>query len=261
VSALPRAADAHAAALAQLGAMTATVAHEMRNLLGGIDLYATLIAGQCAGGAVAPLAGRLVDGIARLRATTANLLAVARRPRGDADFSPVDLARIVTEVVDSAALAAPGTGIEIVTRLSVPKAPVLGDGERIRQALLNVVLNAVQAMPRGGVLTVATRRLDDVVEVRVRDTGVGMDRGTLARAFEPFFTTRPSGTGLGLAVVREVAETHGARVHVSSRPGKGTTVRLGFALVNEDAAAATPAANRRPADRAALGAGATRNRA
>jgi len=244
VSALPRS-DSHTAALAQLGAMTATVAHELRNLLGGIELHATLIAEQCAAEpAVGPLAGRLVDGVARLRATAANLLAVARRPQARPDPEPVDLAGIVAAVADSAVLATPGTGIEIVIRPSVPKAPVLGDAEQLRQALLNLVLNAVQAMPHGGVLTIATRRLGGGVQVSIKDTGTGMDRATLRRAFEPFFTTRRNGTGLGLAVVRDVAAAHGARVRVASRPGRGTTVTLTFALAEPgagDAAVRQPA--------------------
>lgn len=224
--------DAQTLALASLGTMTATVAHEMRNLLGGLDLYATLVAEQCAADHdLAPLTGRLLSGIKRLHAVAANLLSVARRPEAPTSLAPLDLVQVLIEVVDGATLAVPGTGIRIETAFELPKAPVLGDAEHLRQALLNVVLNAVQAMPQGGVLTVGARRLRDSVTVDVRDTGVGMDRATLRRAFEPFFTTRARGTGLGLAVVREVMEHHGARVRVTSRPGRGTTVRLTFPLL------------------------------
>jgi signal transduction histidine kinase len=142
---------------------------------------------------------------------------------------------VVTEVADGAALALPGTGIRLQASCALAKAPVLGDAERLRQALLNLVLNAVQAMPQGGVLTVGVRRLGERVVVDVRDTGIGMDRATLGQAFEPFFTTRSRGTGLGLAVVREVVESHDARVRVISRPGRGTTVRLTFPLHGEPA--------------------------
>lgn len=223
--------EARADALMTLGAMTATVAHEVRNLLGGIELYATLVAEHCAAERdLAPLTGRLLAGVKRLHALAANLLAVGRPGRPAVERAPLDLVRLVDELVRSAALALPGTGIRIVRRAGPAKAVVLGDAERLRQALLNLVLNAVQAMPDGGVLTVGTRVLAGVVEVSVRDTGVGMDRATLRRAFEPFFTTRPRGTGLGLAVVRQVAEAHGAGIHVTSRPGRGTTFRLRFAL-------------------------------
>jgi signal transduction histidine kinase len=230
---MPRS-DAQTLALASLGTMTATVAHELRNLLGGVELYATLVAEQCgADEALAPMTGRLLSGVKRLHAVAANLLSVARDPQAEMEREPLDLVQVLTEVVDSAALALPGTGIRLETTFALAKAPVLGDAERLRQALLNLVLNAVQAMPQGGVLTIAVRRLAERVVLDIRDTGVGMDRATLRRAFEPFFTTRPRGTGLGLAVVREVVESHGARVRVISRPGRGTTVRLTFPLQGE----------------------------
>ena len=233
MSAVPRS-DAQILALASLGTMTATVAHEMRNLLGGLELYATLIAEQCAAdGDLAPLTGRLLGGVKRLQAVSANLLSVARRPQAERESAPLDLIQVLTEVVDGTALALPGTGIRLETAFELAKAPVLGDAERLRQAFLNLVLNAVQAMPQGGVLTVAAHRLRGGVAVDVSDTGAGMDRATLRRAFEPFFTTRPHGTGLGLAVVREVVESHDARVRVSSRPARGTTFRLTFPLQGE----------------------------
>jgi signal transduction histidine kinase len=219
--------------------MTATVAHELRNLLGGVELTATVVAEQCAGDPhLGPLTGRLLGGITRLQAVAGNLLAAARGGERGIERSPLDLARIVTEVVDSVTLAAAGTGIRVSNRSNTAKAEVVGDAERLRQALLNLALNAVQAMPGGGVLTVDTRRLGDVVQVTVRDTGVGMDAATLRRASEPFFSTRPRGTGLGLAVVQEVAEAHRARLRITSRPGRGTSVRLTFPLAPSDGATA-----------------------
>ena len=243
--------DTHARALQSLGAMTATVAHEMRNVLGGIELYATLVAEQCARDAdLQPLTGRLLDGVTRLHAVAANLLSVSRRPEPVIEGTTVDLAMLVTTLAENTRLALPGTGVELRTDVTLAKAPVLGDGEKIRQALLNLVLNAVQAMPKGGVLTLrltaerAARRTSNgpptvqggrAVRLSVSDTGVGMNRATLRRAFEPFFTTRVRGTGIGLAVVREVAERHGARLAVTSRRGQGTTFTLTFELHGETA--------------------------
>jgi len=232
--------DTHTLALASLGAMTATVAHEMRNLLGGIELYATLVAEQCAKEPdLKPLTGRLLDGVTRLRAVATNLLAVSRRPEPAIEHGAVDLVMLLGALAENTALALPGTGVELRTDITLAKAPVLGDGEQIRQALLNLVLNAVQAMPKGGVLTLSLRRRPgDRVGIAISDTGAGMDRATLRRAFEPFFTTRVRGTGIGLAVVREVAERHGARLAVTSRPGHGTTFTLTFALADAGDAAA-----------------------
>ena len=238
--------DTHARALQSLGAMTATVAHEMRNLLGGVELYATLVAEQCAKDAdLQPMTGRLLEGVTRLRAVAANLLSVSRRPEPSIEHTTVDLVMLLGTLAENTALALPGTGVELTTDVKLAKAPVAGDGEQIRQALLNLVLNAVQAMPKGGVLTLAltagggARRTSNrpptvqggrAVRISVKDTGTGMSRATLRRAFEPFFTTRPRGTGIGLAVVREVAERHGAKLTVTSRPGRGTTFTLTFEL-------------------------------
>src|SRR5262249_47399371 len=214
-----------------LGAMTATVAHEMRNLLGGIELSATLVAEQCAKDAnLQPLTGRLLDGVTRLHSVAANLLSVSRRPEPAIERTTVDLTILVTTLAENTKLALPGTGVELITDVRLAKAPVAGDGEQIRQALLNLVLNAVQAMPKGGTLTLALTAGGGAVRISIKDTGIGMSRATLRQAFEPFFTTRPRGTGIGLAVVREVAERHGAGLTVTSRPGCGTTFTLTFAL-------------------------------
>jgi len=222
--------EPQASALAALGGRVSTIAHEVRNLLGPIDLYASLLAEQCAPSPdLAPLSGRLMSGVKQLGAMTANLLALSRRPL--VDLEPIDLGRIVAESLEGIALSLRGTSIALRRRLdTTAKAMILGEETRLRQALLNLLLNAVQAMGERGTLTVGLVERDGRIELVVRDTGVGMDRATLARATESFFTTRPNGTGLGLAVVREVAELHGAELGITSRPGRGTAVRLGFPL-------------------------------
>ena len=94
------------------------------------------------------------------------------------------------------------------------------------QALLNLLLNAVQAMPDGGVLTVSAQAVRDRLELRVADTGRGIPRQDLERVFDPYFTTRNQGTGLGLATVRTIVEAHGGRVRIASEQGRGTEVTL-----------------------------------
>jgi signal transduction histidine kinase len=98
----------------------------------------------------------------------------------------------------------------------------------LRQAFLNLVLNAMQAMPHGGTLQVATEPRDDLVLVRFQDTGVGIPAEHLARIFNPFFTTRQEGTGLGLAITHRIVQGHSGRIDVTSRPGAGTTFTLTF---------------------------------
>ena len=221
-------------ALATLGAMTTKIAHEIRNVLGGIELSAMLIAEQCASSPdLAPVSGRLATGVKQLHAVADNLLSVSRRPT--IEPLPLDVVRLVEETAEFVSLSARATGVTLRTRARVAKAWVLGDAERLRQALLNLVTNAMQAMGEGGVLTLGTRLAGASVVVTVRDTGRGMDADTVARASEPFFTTRPNGPGLGLAVVHEIAEAHGARVAIASRPGRGTRVRLTIPLASGEA--------------------------
>jgi len=107
---------------------------------------------------------------------------------------------------------------------------VAKDPRLVRQAVLNVAVNAVQAMPRGGRITIRTRREPTAARVEIEDTGAGIPDEVRARIFEPFFTTKASGTGLGLAVVRRIVEGHGGTVAVRSTPGEGTVFSLRFPL-------------------------------
>ena len=122
--------------------------------------------------------------------------------------------------------------VDLKVDLDPEAPPVFADPDQLRQLLINVVTNAVFAMPRGGVLEISLRsgRADTRVELEVKDTGTGMTPEVLARAFEPFFTTRPvgQGAGLGLAMVHAIARAHGGSVELRSAPGKGTTVLVSF---------------------------------
>jgi hypothetical protein len=101
------------------------------------------------------------------------------------------------------------------------------DVRELRKVFLNLVVNALDAMEPGGTLTVRSRRGEDgKVEITVEDTGCGMDEETSAHIFELFFTTKPSGTGLGMSIVRSVTDRHGGQVEVDSAPGRGTRVRV-----------------------------------
>ncbi|HPM41513.1 MAG TPA: ATP-binding protein, partial [bacterium] len=118
-----------------------------------------------------------------------------------------------------------GRGIEISRRLAAGLPMITARPGELDQIFLNLVNNAVDAMPSGGALTVETEEMDGVVEVRVADTGEGIAPENLERIFEPFYTTRRSrrGVGLGLPVVREIIERYGGTISVESEVGKGTT--------------------------------------
>ena len=110
-------------------------------------------------------------------------------------------------------------------------APFAGDQELLRQALLNVVLNACQAMPEGGVVDIATEAdAGQVVVVRIADEGVGIPAEDLERIFNLYFTTRPDGHGVGLSMVYRIVQLHDGRIDVTSSVGRGTTFTIRFPL-------------------------------
>jgi signal transduction histidine kinase len=141
---------------------------------------------------------------------------------GELALAPADLKEVVDEMIDFCAPSARRAGIEIKAFLPADLPPVLLDRDLFKQALLNLILNAEQAMPQGGQLTIQSARHGDEVHLSLIDTGVGMTPEVLAAIFRPFFSTRRGGSGLGLPTTRRIVEAHGGRITVQSEPGRGT---------------------------------------
>ena len=208
----------------QLRQMLAGVAHEIRNPLGGIEIYAGLIADDLPEGDERKQHILKVIGEVRtLNAVIAEFLEFAR---------PVPSVPAVTAVSDL---------IEDATFLLNPEMErarvdyrsqalagltVYADGEQIKRALINLMKNAIQAMEEGGRLSVSARNGKGEVEIEVADTGPGVAQEARGRLFEPFFTTREQGSGLGLAIVQQTLEKNRGRVELESVPGEGTTVTM-----------------------------------
>jgi PAS domain S-box-containing protein len=212
--------------LAALGELSAVVAHEVRNPLGvifnSLGSLRRLLRPHGDAKMLLDIVGEEAD---RLNRIVGDLLDFARPSTPELRSEPLE--RVVDEAV-AAALAQNAPGIE-VRRDPDPELPsVAMDARLVRQAILNVAVNAVQAMPRGGRLTIRTRREDRVALLEIEDTGGGIPEEVRGRIFEPFFTTKASGTGLGLAVVKRIIEGHGGEISVLSRPGAGTTFSLRF---------------------------------
>jgi len=144
-------------------------------------------------------------------------------------FEHVNLNHLLEEIATLFApqLAAAARPIKLERNLTAD-ATISGDPELLRRAFENLVLNAIDAMPGGGVLRISTSVSDENVAVEVFDSGSGMDAEEASRLFTPYYTTKQHGTGLGLAIVQSVISDHGARISVSSRPGEGTTIRIQF---------------------------------
>ncbi|MBD5539443.1 MAG: two-component system sensor histidine kinase ZraS [Desulfovibrio sp.] len=205
--------------LAAIGTMAAGVAHEVRNPLSSIKGYATYFRQRFSEGSEErEAASIMVREVNRLNRVITDLLGLSRpsyvKP------GSVDLGAIVTHVLRLIRQTAAERHVDIVCRTSrrVPKVYV--DMERLGQALLNLCLNALDAMPDGGTLTIAIARAKNSVCLMVRDTGTGMSPDTLDHIFDPYCATKGSGTGLGLPLVHKLVTAHGGRISVSSREAK-----------------------------------------
>lgn len=213
----------HADRLATIGQLSAGVAHELNEPLGGILGFAQLAA-KAPGlppGVGADLE-KIVGASLYAREVIKKLMLFARQmpPRR----AMVDLRALVGDSLWLFQGRCIKGGIELRVDLPDGLSMVEGDAAHLRQVVVNLVVNAIQALPRGGILTVAGRREGDRVVLSVSDTGVGMDEATRAQCFLPFFTTKDvdEGTGLGLSVVHGIVTAHGGTITVESEVGRGT---------------------------------------
>ena len=213
--------------MATVGRLSLRVAHEVRNPIAAIELNAELVGDLVKerGGADMEEANILVTAIreqvSALDALTEEYLAFARFPRPQYDEDSVN--EMVAALVEfqRPVAARQGSAVEATTDQAVP--PMAIDRTLLRQAILNLIKNGLEALGRGGKLTVGTRRVDDHVEISIRDTGPGIATDVGKRLFEQFFTTKPQGTGLGLYISRQIIEGHGGTLRWESAPGAGTT--------------------------------------
>ncbi len=149
---------------------------------------------------------------------------------GELNLIPIDLNRVITEFIDFYRIQAEGNDIEISPHLATNLPKVALDEALIRQVLMNLVLNAQQAMPEGGLLELQTFTRDGLVHLEVIDNGLGMDERAKANMFQVFFSTRPSGSGLGLPTVRKIVEAHHGTISCESELGQGTRFTISLPL-------------------------------
>jgi len=231
------AALAQAQKLQAVGRLAGGIAHDFNNLLatilGNLELIERRI--DRSQERLHGMIQRAVGAVTRGSQLTARLLAFSRRHRPT--MAPTDVNKLITDLLTLAASTL-GRGIKVETRLDPNLWPAMIDHNQVEAALLNLALNARDAMPEGGTLTFVTINEaltaardgvgpGDFIRIEVADTGVGMSEDVLRQAFEPFFTTKgPAGSGLGLSQVYGVASQIGGGVRIKSVPGAGTTVAL-----------------------------------
>ena len=210
--------------LAALGEMAAGVAHELRNPLSSIKGLALLLKSKFTDNSTdREAADILVREVERLNRSIGELLDYARPDR--LEKATVSLNEIVGKALTLLRVDADAAGIQIVTEYCPPPDLVHADQDKLSQVFLNLLLNAIQAMKSGGTLQVVTvRDPGQQLLCRIQDSGCGIEADLLPKIFDPYVTTKSSGTGLGLAMSVKIIEEHGGRIDISSTPGQGTTV-------------------------------------
>jgi PAS domain S-box-containing protein len=215
--------------LSAMGQLTAGLSHELRNGLNKITGYATMLADE-----LPPddLRRRFPEGILEdagaLELMLQRFLAFAREEK--LTCTAVSLPELVERVLSALQPELRTRHIALATEVDTALPPVLGDRAQLSQALTNLVLNAVEAMGREGILTLRLRSSKTDVELQVADTGPGIPADRRELVFNPFYTTKPDGTGLGLSITHRIITRHGGTVELASQPGCGTTVTLRLPL-------------------------------
>ena len=207
-------------ALAELGRMAAEVAHDLRNPLGAIRLYAGMLQQELTDDRK-QLADSVVRGLDTLESITYNLLSLARPIKPSFQF--IDIVELMRDVIIYTKHAMMENNVVLIENYT-QHLVCHGDFEQLKQVFLNIILNAIQAMPNGGNLSL-TGSIDEQKEFLVfcvEDDGCGIPQDIQDKIFTPFFTSKPSGSGLGLHTVNRVIEAHFGRIRVDSQEGRGT---------------------------------------
>ena len=218
--------------LSALGEMAASVAHEIRNPLVSVGGFArSMLEERTPADPDYQYLKIIVDEVNRLEKVVANLLNFAKPMR--TNFSMVALRDVIQQAISIVEPEYTDAKVEIITRLDRRSIKAWIDPHLIRQMLLNLMNNALRAMPDGGKLYVSSRAYEDCVRIVVRDTGRGIPKEMHEKIFEPFFTTRSAGTGLGLAIVHRIVKNHGGTIKLKSKEGAGSTFLISLPIMEK----------------------------
>jgi len=210
--------------LIAMGEMAAKLVHEIRNPLCSIELFSSMLEKELTTTAHLDLARGISAGIGSLNNILTNMLFFAR-PNKSA-LKPIRLDQVIAEAMGLLAPMMASRNVAIAA--SLIECRLCGDAELLKQVLMNVMINAVQAMPQGGRIDVAMAPERDGLSVSLTDTGAGIARENLEKIFDPFFTTKDTGTGLGLVIASTIMQATGGYITATSEPGQGSAFTLHF---------------------------------
>ncbi|MCL2801576.1 MAG: ATP-binding protein [Treponema sp.] len=224
--------------LASLTTLAAGVAHEIKNPLGSISIHLQLLQKtllknfKSADKSTDKYFNVLKEEIERLNRIVVDFL-FAVRPM-NLELREGDLNKLITQIIDFVRFEMEQQNIECALELDSSIPYILIDERYMKQAILNLVKNAQAAMPDGGVFTVASSISDNEIKISVRDTGVGISKDNFTKIFEPYFTTKESGTGLGLTQVYKIVREHHGEITVDSIEGEGTEFKISLPLPQKE---------------------------
>lgn len=224
---------------AAMGAMAANIAHEIRNPLGSIELFASLLLKNLQEKKDRERVVQIISSVKNVDNKISNLLMFTRKQSPKKE--KIDLHLILNEVLDFSEQIMEQGGIDISVKFTGDQACIEGDADMIKQVFLNIILNAQQAMPDGGMLKIKAGTASGgiipedslVAEIIFQDSGPGIPEEDLSRIFDPFFSTKQGGAGLGLAIVHNIVSQHNGSINVENSLQGGAVVNISFPLLRE----------------------------
>lgn len=214
--------------MSTLGYISAGMAHEIRNPLNSIGLYAQLLKGGLDDPERFEFLEKIEMEVRRIDGILRKLMDAVKRPRYH--LQQVSLPKVIDSLLELFQSRAKLHGIKIEREYRTTPPQILADLTEVEQIFSNLIANSIEEMTDGGVLTIILEQKDDNVHIDVTDTGKGIPHEDLQRIFDPFYTTKSSGTGLGLSVVLRIIRTYNGKIEVKSEAGKGTTFSVSLPL-------------------------------
>ncbi len=224
---------------AAMGEMAANIAHEIRNPLGSIELFASLLRKEVRDRKNRQRLLQIIASVKNMDNKITNLLLFARKP--NPLMKRISLQGVLKEVLLFSKQLVEKEGISLSGKFSGVEPFVRGDSEMLKQVFLNIILNALQSMPEGGRLHIECSSSNASVEIRFADTGTGIPEEHLKKIFDPFFSTRERGSGLGLAIVHNIIDIHGGSIDVESS-NRGTVFSITLPLLGRKSYSENPRA-------------------
>ena len=225
--------------IAALGRAAAQVAHEVKNPLAGLLLYSLHLKSKASNfsESEAYLVDKIVETINHLNSRVEQILGFARPV--SLTLHSGNLNQIINDILELLRPQLTANKVEVRLSLGQQAAYAMLDEASIRGALMNLILNAIEAMPEGGTLSIAIDQTDETLRIEIADTGPGIGDEEAKKIFEPFYTTKEQGLGLGMPYARKIIEQHGGTISLSSQPEKGTTITVALPAGQKDGDDAT----------------------